>query len=79
MTEETRSQWEAINNFLNPKPAEAPLPLPPAANRAVMTPAAQETAFENWITHINSRRPETWSKEEKDAVRVACNRALRTL
>jgi hypothetical protein len=69
---------DGIAAVLNPPRAEEPLPLPAAAPSG-MTPAQQETLFENWVSSINSRRSETWTREEREAIRVACARALRTL
>lgn len=59
--------------------APAPLPLPAAANRAALTPDCQEQLFQNWVEHIYSRPSQTWQPDEIAAIRVAAQRALRTL
>ena len=46
MTEETRQQWAEINAILNPPQAEEALPQP-LATPPGLTPAQQETLFEN--------------------------------
>jgi hypothetical protein len=76
----TRAEKVAvISNVLSGPQVQALLPLPAAANRAALTPEQQETAFENWIAHIDSRSPQTWTPEEKAAYRVAIQRAAKTL
>ncbi len=56
-----------------------PLPLPAAANRAVLNPTQQETLFENWVADIYARPAQTWTPEEISVIRAATVRALRTL
>jgi len=56
-----------------------PLPLPAAANRAALTPEQQEAVFENWVGYIYSRPTQTWTPEERAAIRTATVRVLRTL
>jgi hypothetical protein len=68
-----------VSAFLNPQPAAEVLPLPALANRAAMTPAQIETAFESWIEFIYARPSQTWQPDEVAAIKVAAQRALRTL
>jgi hypothetical protein len=81
MTENERTTRLAdINTCLQSmQQAPDPVPLPAAANRAALTPAQQETLFENWIQDIYTRPAQTWTVEENSAVRAATVRALRTL
>jgi hypothetical protein len=44
-----------------------------------MSPAQIETAFTNWQEHIMSKNPHDWDAAEKNAIRVASTRILRTL
>lgn len=59
--------------------APEPLPLPAAANRAALNPAQQEALFENWVEHIYAKPTQTWQPDEVAAIKVAAQRALRTL
>ncbi len=80
MTDQEKNQLRAdVAAFLNPKPADPVVPLPAQANRAAMTPAQQEVAFDNWVTHINSQPTSTWTAEEKNAIRFASARVLKEL
>jgi hypothetical protein len=65
--------------FQSQQPAPAPVPLPPAANRAALTPVQQEVLFDDWVSHINSRPTQTWTADEKNAIRVASTRVLKEL
>jgi hypothetical protein len=53
------------------------LPLPDVCT--AVTPEDKLRAFDNWVTWIMSRNQNTWTDKEKNAVRVAAHRALRTL
>lgn len=80
MTQDEQNQLRAdLAAFLNPKPAEEPLPLPAAANRAALNTAQQEVLFENWVASIYARPSPTWTPEETAVIRTATMRALRTL
>ena len=80
MTEDEKTQLRTdVSAYFQPAQPGQELPLPAAAPRATMTPAQIETAFENWTEHINSRPAQTWTPEERAAIRVAATRALRTL
>jgi hypothetical protein len=79
MTNDQQDLRDAVNAYLNPKPAEEEWPLPAQANRAAMSPAAQESAFESWVEWINSRPSTTWQPDEIRAVKFAVKRTLRTL
>ena len=68
-----------INQHLQGQAALDPPLLPPAANRAAMTPEQQETLFENWVADIYSRPHQTWTPQEVAVIRAATMRALRTL
>ena len=68
-----------INEYLSGSRTRESVPLPPAANRAALTPEQQETAFENWVQYIYSRPTQTWTPDEVAAIRAAAMRALRTL
>ena len=81
MTENEKTQLRAdVAAYMqSTQPAPDPVPLPAAANRAALKPAQQEALFDNWVTHINSRPAQTWTAEEKNAIRVASARALKEL
>ena len=81
MTQDEKNQLRAdVSAFYqSTQPAPDPLPLPAQANRASLNPAQQETLFDNWVSHINSRPPQTWTPEEKNAIRVASARVLKGL
>jgi hypothetical protein len=70
---------DGISAVYDPPPSTEVVPLPAQANRAAMSPAAQETAFEEWVSWINSRPNTTWQRDEIAAVRFGIKRALRTL
>lgn len=75
-TEELRAQVNAYLRGETEKAAVQALPLPPAANRATLTPEQQETLFQNWVEHIYSRPPSSWTAEERAVIRAAISRAL---
>lgn len=58
--------------------AEEPLPMPSQAPPN-LKPEEREKLFEGWVNWIYSRKSETWTPEEREVIRVACDRALRTL
>jgi len=60
------------------QPNPEPLPLPPAAPPG-LSPEQQETLFDNWCSDIYARSPKSWTPSEREAIRVATIRALRTL
>jgi hypothetical protein len=70
---------DGIASVLNPAKAEETIPLPAGTPRAAMTLDAQERAFSNWQDFILSKAPHTWDAAERNAIRVASTRALRTL
>jgi hypothetical protein len=70
---------DGIASVLNPAKAEETIPLPAGTPRAAMSPAQIETAFTNWQEHIMSKNPHDWDAAEKNAIRVASTRILRTL
>ncbi|MBZ5621029.1 MAG: hypothetical protein LAQ69_20225 [Acidobacteriia bacterium] len=78
MTDETKRQWAEINAVLNPPKAAEALPLPSTAP-AGLTEAQKETLFSNWTSDINSRPASTWTETEKQAIRVASARVLKSL
>jgi hypothetical protein len=78
MTDEQRAQWQEIGNFLNPPKPPDPVPLPSAANRNAMSLDVQEECFQNWVEYLNTKRDHnTWTPEERDAVRFAIKRTLK--
>jgi hypothetical protein len=66
-------------HFAQQQAALDPLPLPAAANRAALTPAQQETLFDNWCADILTRAAQTWTPAEIGAIRAATARVLRTM
>ncbi len=70
---------DGISAVLNPEKAEETIPLPAGTPRAAMSLDAQEKAFANWQEFILAKDPKTWNDAEKNAIRVASTRALRTL
>ena len=81
MFEDTTRQdlLAGIRAVYNPSQAEEAIPLPAGTPRAAMTLDAQEQAFSNWQEHILAKAPYTWDNAEKNAIRVASTRVLRTL
>lgn len=77
-TEQLREELRVYNAAQDAKAEEA-VPLPAQANRAAMTPAQQESAFDAWVSWINSRSNGTWTADEKAAIRFGIGRALKTL
>jgi hypothetical protein len=78
-TDEKTTLRAEILAVLNPAKAEEDIPLPAGTPRAAMTWDTQERAFSNWQEHILSKPPHTWDTAERNAIRVASTRALRTL
>jgi hypothetical protein len=77
-TQQLRDELTAYNRAEQTK-AEDAIPLPAGTPRAAMSLDAQEKAFANWQEFILAKNPKTWDDAEKNAIRVASTRALRTL
>jgi hypothetical protein len=77
-TEELRS---ALNEYARSlQPAPPALPLPPGTDREKLkTPEAEAQLSDTYVNSILSRKPETWTPTEREAVRAASNRALKEL
>ncbi len=75
----TQQLKQAMSDFQQAQRQEDPLPLPPAANRAALSPEQQLELFNEWTSWINSRPQNTWTSEEKNAIRVASVKALKDL
>ena len=80
MTDAEKNRLRAdVNEYFRQQESAPEVPLPAAANRAALTPAQQETLFQNWVEYILSTPSNTWGPAEKNAVRVASSRALKEL
>ena len=77
-TQQLRDELTAYNRAEQANAEEA-IPLPAGTPRAAMTLDDQERAFSNWQDFIMSKNPKTWDEAERNAIRVASRRALRTL
>jgi hypothetical protein len=75
--EKDRLRQSILDHLTGAQNAE-PLPLPPGAPPG-LTPVQQETLFQNWCDFIYARPAPTWTPLEREAIRVASARALRTL
>lgn len=80
MDEQQKSQLRnEINAVLNPPKPDEPVPLPAAAPRARMNAETQEKAFQEWQAFIMAKPANTWSAEERNAIRFASARVLKQL
>ena len=76
-TQQLRDEFIAFNRAENAS-AEPAVPLPPAAPPG-LTAEQQLILADNWAADILTRRSDSWTPAEKNAVRAAINRTLRTL
>jgi hypothetical protein len=77
-TQQLRDELTAYNRAEQAK-AEEVIPLPAGTPRATMSLDAQEQAFANWQEFILAKNSRTWDEAERNAIRVASTRVLRTL
>jgi hypothetical protein len=68
---------DGIANYYRQQHPAQEVPLPAATPGASMDAAAQERAFDNWVTYTLSTPTHTWGQNEKRAVAVAATRALK--
>jgi hypothetical protein len=80
MTEDEKGTLRAdiATHMQSTQPGPEALPLPPATPPG-LSPEQQETLFDNWCSDIYARSPKSWTPSEREAIRVATIRALRTL